>query len=98
MLLPHVYLVGNAKRAWSWTHGKESALQFWGGVEIKKFVVGPARNGEILCCHAFYPAEKNDIREDGWHLEADLRQLLATEFTRFLQGICRYGPEVISES
>jgi salicylate hydroxylase len=57
---------------------KDRALQFWGGIGIDRVIAGSARDGDILCCYAFYAAEKNDLREDGWHLEASPQQLLDT--------------------
>lgn len=57
---------------------KDGALQFWSGTGIDRFVAGPRRNGDILCCYAFYPAEKNDLREDRRHLHACSDALLDT--------------------
>ncbi len=57
---------------------KDGVLQFWGGMGIDRIVAGPAKDGEILCCYALYPAAKNDLREDGWNISATPQQLLDT--------------------
>ncbi|PYH46053.1 salicylate hydroxylase [Aspergillus saccharolyticus JOP 1030-1] len=54
------------------------AIEYWGGFGIDKIVLSPCSNGEVVSCYCFYPAEYNDLREDGWNIEASPAQLLAT--------------------
>jgi salicylate hydroxylase len=85
---------------------KESALQFWVSIGIDRFVAGPGRDRKILRCYTFYPAEKTELREGGWHLEASPQQLLekfpgldpdvqnSSRMPRILNsGGCSYAPE-----
>ena len=57
---------------------KDAALLFWGGQGIDRIVIGPAHDNEMRCVYAFYPAERNDLREDGWNIEASPQQLADT--------------------
>ncbi|ABN65894.1 Salicylate hydroxylase (Salicylate 1-monooxygenase) [Scheffersomyces stipitis CBS 6054] len=57
---------------------KNEAIEFWGGNDKNKIVLSPCSDGEIVSCYCFYPAEINDLREDGWNNEATPEQLLAT--------------------
>lgn len=54
------------------------SIEFWGGFGIDKIVMSPCSNGEVVSCYCFYPASKNDIREDGWNISATPQQLLDT--------------------
>ncbi|KAM4065679.1 FAD binding domain-containing protein [Hirsutella rhossiliensis] len=42
------------------------AVEFWGGDGIDKIVMGACSNQDVVSCYCFYPADKNDLREDGW--------------------------------
>lgn len=54
------------------------AIEFWGGFGIDKVVMSPCSNGEIVSCYCFYPAEKNDLREDGWNISTTPSNLIKT--------------------
>lgn len=54
------------------------AIEFWGGFGIDKIVMSPCSNGEVVSCYCFYPAEKNDLREDGWNISAEPQLLVDT--------------------
>ena len=50
-------------------------LTFWGGKGIDKVVAGPCHDGELITGYCFYPANKNDLREDGWNIDSSREQL-----------------------
>jgi salicylate hydroxylase len=54
------------------------AIEFWGGYGIDKIVLSPCSDNNVVSCYCFYPAEKNDIREDGWNLSASPQKLVDT--------------------
>ncbi|KAI9927269.1 hypothetical protein MW887_003656 [Aspergillus wentii] len=54
------------------------AIEYWGGFGIDKIVMSPCSNGEVVSCYCFYPAEYNDLREDGWSISATPQQLVDT--------------------
>lgn len=55
-----------------------NAIEYWGGMGIEKIVMSPAAGGDMICCYCFYPASKNDTREDGWNFSATPQQLVET--------------------
>ncbi|KAL6696608.1 hypothetical protein J3F84DRAFT_303256 [Trichoderma pleuroticola] len=55
-----------------------SAIEFWGGKGINKIVMSPCSNHEVVSCYCFYPAEKNDLKEDGWNISSTGENLAAT--------------------
>ncbi|KOC10001.1 salicylate hydroxylase [Aspergillus flavus AF70] len=54
------------------------AIEYWGGFGIDKIVMSPCSNGEVVSCYCFYPAEYNELREDGWNISATPQQLVDT--------------------
>lgn len=54
------------------------AIEYWGGFGIDKIVMSPCSNGEVVSCYCFYPAEYNDLRDDGWNISATPQQLVET--------------------
>ncbi|KAE8336017.1 hypothetical protein BDV24DRAFT_178901 [Aspergillus arachidicola] len=54
------------------------AIEYWGGFGIDKIVMSPCSNGEVVSCYCFYPAEYNELREDGWNISATPQQLVET--------------------
>lgn len=54
------------------------AIEFWGGYGIDKIVMSPCSNGDVVSCYCFYPAEKNDLREDGWNISTIPSKLIET--------------------
>ncbi|CAG8322646.1 unnamed protein product [Penicillium nalgiovense] len=54
------------------------AIEYWGGMGIKKIVMSPCSNGEVVSCYCFYPASHNNVREDGWNISASPQQLVDT--------------------
>lgn len=40
--------------------------------------MSPCSNGEVVSCYCFYPAQYNDLREDGWNIAASPQQLVDT--------------------
>ncbi|GES58664.1 salicylate hydroxylase [Aspergillus terreus] len=54
------------------------AIEYWGGFGIDKIVMSPCSNGEVVSCYCFYPAEYNDLRDDGWNISATPQQLVDT--------------------
>lgn len=54
------------------------AIEYWGGFGINKIVMSPCSNGDVVSCYCFYPAEFNDLRQDGWNISASPQQLLDT--------------------
>ncbi|GAB7356232.1 hypothetical protein MBLNU459_g7051t1 [Dothideomycetes sp. NU459] len=54
------------------------AIEFWGGFGIDKIVMSPCSNGDVVSCYCFYPAEKNDQREDGWDISTTPDVLINT--------------------
>ncbi|PON28722.1 hypothetical protein TGAM01_v202569 [Trichoderma gamsii] len=47
---------------------ENSAIEFWGGNGIDKVVMSPCSNHQVVSCYCFYPAEKNNLKEDGWNI------------------------------
>ena len=54
------------------------AIEYWGGFGIRKIVMSPCANGEVISTYCFYPAEYNDFRSDGWNNEATPEELCDT--------------------
>lgn len=54
------------------------AIEYWGGFGVDKIVMSPCSNGEVVSCYCFYPAEYNNLREDGWNISASPQQLVDT--------------------
>ena len=54
-----------------------NAIEFWGGVGIRKIVYSPCRAGEINSFYCFFPTEKSDHATEGWNHEASVEELLA---------------------
>lgn len=57
---------------------ENSAIEFWGGNGIDKVVMSPCSNHEVVSCYCFYPAEKNNLNEDGWNVSSTGENLAAT--------------------
>lgn len=57
---------------------ENNAIEFWGGDGIDKIVMSPCSNNEIVSCYCFYPAHKNEIKEDGWNISTTGQNLAAT--------------------
>ncbi|KAL7787459.1 hypothetical protein V8C37DRAFT_412093 [Trichoderma ceciliae] len=57
---------------------ENSAIEFWGGNGIDKIIMSPCSNREVVSCYCFYPAEKNDLKEDGWNISSSGENLAAT--------------------
>lgn len=55
-----------------------NAIEFWGGYGISKIVLSACSDNNVVSCYCFYPAELNDVREDGWNLSARPDTLVAT--------------------
>ncbi|TWU75870.1 hypothetical protein ED733_005569 [Metarhizium rileyi] len=47
---------------------ENSAIEFWGGNGIDKIVMSACSHHSVVSCYCFYPAEKNDLKEDGWSI------------------------------
>jgi salicylate hydroxylase len=55
------------------------AIEFWGGENSKtKIVLSACSNRTVVSCYCFYPAEKNDVKEDGWNISTTGENLAAT--------------------
>lgn len=54
------------------------AIEYWGGFGVDKIVMSPCSNGEVVSCYCFYPAEYNNLRDDGWNISASPQQLVDT--------------------
>jgi salicylate hydroxylase len=54
------------------------SIEFWGGYGISKIVLSPCSDNNVVSCYCFYPAEMNDISEDGWNLSASPQKLVDT--------------------
>ncbi|KZZ95545.1 Aromatic-ring hydroxylase-like protein [Moelleriella libera RCEF 2490] len=57
---------------------ENSAIEFWGGDGINKIVMSSCSDHDVVSCYCFYPAEKNDLREDGWDISTTGEKLAAT--------------------
>ncbi|EHK44218.1 conserved hypothetical protein [Trichoderma atroviride IMI 206040] len=57
---------------------ENSAIEFWGGNGIDKVVMSPCSNHQVVSCYCFYPAEKNNLKEDGWNISSTGENLAAT--------------------
>jgi len=57
---------------------ERSAIEFWGGDGIDKIVMSACSDHDVVSCYCFYPAEKNDIREDGWNISTTGENLANT--------------------
>ncbi|KAM0525701.1 hypothetical protein ACHAPE_000412 [Trichoderma viride] len=57
---------------------ENSAIEFWGGNGIDKVVMSPCSDHEVVSCYCFYPAEKNNLKEDGWNIASTGENLAAT--------------------
>lgn len=57
---------------------ENSAIEFWGGNGIDKIVMSPCSNHEVVSCYCFYPAENNNLKEDGWNISSTGENLAAT--------------------
>lgn len=56
---------------------ENSAIEFWGGNGIDKVVMSPCSNHQVVSCYCFYPAEKNNLKEDGWNISSTGENLAA---------------------
>lgn len=54
------------------------AIEYWGGFGINKIVMSPCSSGDVVSCYCFYPAEFNELRQDGWNISASPQQLVDT--------------------
>ncbi|RBR13297.1 uncharacterized protein FIESC28_08263 [Fusarium coffeatum] len=54
------------------------AIEFWGGDSKTKIVLSACSENNVVSCYCFYPAEKNDIREDGWNISTTGEVLAST--------------------
>lgn len=55
------------------------AIEFWGGDHDKtKIVLSACSDKNVVSCYCFYPAEKNDLKEDGWNISTTGENLAAT--------------------
>ncbi|KAK0385628.1 hypothetical protein NLU13_6805 [Sarocladium strictum] len=55
------------------------AIEFWGGDNSKtKIVMSACSSRTVVSCYCFYPAEKNDLKEDGWDISTTGENLAAT--------------------
>ncbi|KAK5995467.1 3-hydroxybenzoate 6-hydroxylase 1-like protein [Cladobotryum mycophilum] len=57
---------------------ENNAIEFWGGDGINKIVMSPCSSHDVVSCYCFYPAEKNDLKEDGWNISTTGENLAAT--------------------
>lgn len=57
---------------------ENSAIEFWGGDGIDKIVMSACSDHDVVSCYCFYPAEKNDLKEDGWNISTTGENLAAT--------------------
>lgn len=55
-----------------------NAIEFWGGYGINKIVLSACSDNNVVSCYCFYPAELNDVREDGWNLSTTPANLVKT--------------------
>lgn len=54
------------------------AIEFWGGYGINKIVMSNCSDNDVVSCYCFYPAEYNNLREDGWNISTTPDNLIAT--------------------
>ncbi|KAK4496710.1 hypothetical protein PRZ48_012693 [Zasmidium cellare] len=54
------------------------AIEFWGGYGINKIVMSNCSDNGVVSCYCFYPAEHNNLREDGWNISTTPENLIAT--------------------
>ena len=57
---------------------ESSAIEFWGGMGINKIVMSACSDHDMVSCYCFYPAEKNDLDEDGWSISTTGENLAST--------------------
>lgn len=55
-----------------------NAIEFWGGYGINKIVLSACSDNNVVSCYCFYPAEKNELKEDGWNIATTPENLVAT--------------------
>ncbi|KAK5055122.1 hypothetical protein LTR84_012870 [Exophiala bonariae] len=55
-----------------------NAIEFWGGYGINKIVLSACSDNNVVSCYCFYPAELNDVTEDGWNLSTTAENLVKT--------------------
>lgn len=55
-----------------------NAIEFWGGYGINKIVLSACSDNNVVSCYCFYPAELNNVREDGWNISASPETLIQT--------------------
>ncbi|WXC64775.1 hypothetical protein SNK03_010587 [Fusarium graminearum] len=55
------------------------AIEFWGGDSKTKIVLSACSENNVVSCYCFYPAEKNDLKEDGWNISTT-GEVLASAF------------------
>lgn len=72
------------------------AIEFWGGFGIDKIVMSPCSSGDVVSCYCFYPAAKNDLREDGWDISATPQLLLDTfpDLDPDMRKLMRYATDI----
>jgi salicylate hydroxylase len=54
------------------------AIEFWGGYGINKIVMSSCSDNDVVSCYCFYPAEHNNLKEDGWNISTTPENLIAT--------------------
>ena len=54
------------------------AIEFWGGFDRNKIVMSSCSNYDVVSCYCFYPAEYNDLEEDGWNISTTGENLCNT--------------------
>ncbi|KAH8669862.1 hypothetical protein BGZ61DRAFT_364013 [Ilyonectria robusta] len=54
------------------------AIEFWGGFGIDKIVLSSCSDNNVVSCYCFYPASKNDLKDDGWNIATTGENLVAT--------------------
>jgi len=64
------------------------AIEFWGGYGISKIVMSACSNNQVVSCYCFYPAEYNDLKEDGWNISTTGENLVRT-FPGLDSNLCK---------
>jgi len=55
-----------------------NAIEFWGGYGIDKVVLSACSDNNVVSCYCFYPAERNNLKEDGWNISTTPENLVDT--------------------
>ncbi|KHN97073.1 uncharacterized protein MAM_05182 [Metarhizium album ARSEF 1941] len=69
--------VGGLLELGLWKFAENSANDFWRGNGIDKMVVSAYSDHDVVRCYCFYPAKKNDLKEDGWNMATTGENLAA---------------------